>query len=166
MISFPKPVKVKESQLAKAYRQAREHREKMWAKPPIFILKRKLVKKKSKRVKLPSIRKLILKADKLFSLFIRQRDLKCVLCGSTSSLTNGHLVKRGKKQVRWDELNCHCLCMGCNWKDNFDHDVYVLWFIKNYGALPYQDLVEKSRGVFKPSREYLLEIIKRYETKS
>ena len=164
--SFPKPVKKIKDFMAESKRRNDKLREKYLQsiKNGILRPKKKVVKKK--RVKLPTIRKLILHADKLFSLFIRNRDKRCVLCGTTLNLTCGHLIKRGKKAVRWSEINCFCLCSGCNYRDNFDHDIYVAWFIRKYGEENYLYLVERSRGVFKPSREYLNAIIKQYEDKS
>ena len=164
--SFPKPVKKIKDFMAESKRRNDKLREKYLQsiKNGILRPKKKVVKKK--RVKLPTIRKLILHADKNFSVFIRQRDLRCVLCGSTTQLTNGHLIKRGKKSVRWDDKNCNCLCMGCNYKDNFEHDHYVVWWINKYSPLKYEQLVERSKGIFKPSREYLNAIIKQYEDKS
>lgn len=154
VLGFPKPVTIKETNYERALRYQQKARLKSIVK--------KQKKHKKKRVRLPPLRALITKADRYFSLFIRHRDKKCVLCGATDNLTNGHLIKRGKKRVRWDELNCHCLCSRCNYRDNFDHDIYVSWFITQYGALPYQDLVEKSRGTYKPKRDELNEIIRHY----
>lgn len=175
MVAFPKPKTVKLSQYEKAkiYQSKRANKlvneilgSKQLSKDLKYALRMPKVKRKAKkRVKLPSIRKLTLKADKLFSVFIRQRDKECVLCHSKLNLTCGHLIKRGKRSVRWDEINCHCLCMGCNWKDNFDHDVYVAYFIREYGELMYLDLVDRSRGIFKPTREYLQSIIEKYDIK-
>jgi 5-methylcytosine-specific restriction endonuclease McrA len=173
-VMFPKPKTVKLSPVEKAMKAWGKRKtariltkgmkviekELKQAKYPRVVPKVK--RKKVKRVKLPSTRKLIRECDRLFSLFIRQRDKSCVLCGSTTNLTNGHLIKRGKKSVRWDEMNCNCLCMGCNYKDNFDHDVYVQWWILKYGVGAYFNLIERSRGILKPSREFLSNIITKY----
>ena len=127
----------------------------------------KVKRKAKKRVKLPSIRKLVLKADQVFARFIRERDgNKCVLCGSTNNPTCGHLIKRGKKPTRYSEMNCNCLCMGCNYKDNFEHDHYVMWFIKQYGVEKYEMLIELSKEFHKWTREELLEIISMYDNKT
>lgn len=158
-ILFPKPKTIKPTQYEKFKAKMLKDKE---IRAKYLTLRRKKPTLRKKRVKLPSIRSLITKADKLFSVFVRNRDKKCVLCGKAINLTNGHLVKRGKKSVRWDEVNCNCLCMACNYRDNFDHDIYVSWFLREYGEAMYQDLVERSRGVFKPNREYLNGIISKY----
>lgn len=178
MIAFPKPKTVKLSQYEKMLGRAKTKRKEMEEHPlskrwigisgntlKFAPLKPKKATPKQKRVKLPSIPKLIRKSDSIFSKWIRTRDgFRCVLQGPKchGAIQCGHLIKRGKKSVRWSEINCHALCSYHNFLDNMEPQHYVSWFIRNYGALPYQDLVEKSRGVFKPSREYLLSIINKY----
>jgi hypothetical protein len=120
--------------------------------------------KKKKRAILPSLSSLKRKADSLFSKFIINRDKKCVLCNSTYNLTNGHLIKRGNMSTRYDEINCHCLCSKCNfkdWKVRSYHDVYIAWFIKSYGTPFYYNLVNKI-GIKQMKRQDYLEIIKKY----
>jgi len=153
---FPKPVKRVESQLEKVKRYRAKALKKL-----VGARKRP---GKRKRVRLPKLSTLMRKADSLFSQFIRARDKKCVLCGTVKNLTAGHLIKRGKKSVRFDENNVNCLCSGCNYKDNFEHDLYVSWWLREYGTTPYQDLVDRSKVLQKVSREWLNEIIAKYDT--
>ena len=120
-------------------------------------------KSTKKRVKKPSLPKLMKKADKIFSEWIRNRDQHCVLCGTTYQLCNGHLVKRGKHSTRFDEKNCNCLCKRCNFRDEFDHDIYVSWFLKKYGEEEYQDLVKRGHTIKKFNRYELEELIERYK---
>jgi len=121
---------------------------------------------KPKRVKLVPVRKLIKKLDAVFAKYIRARDgNKCVLCGSIKNPQCGHLVKRGKHSTRYDESNCNCICSSCNYKDNFEHDHYVIWWVKNYGLIPYQDLIERSKGLKQWKRYELEELITKYEEK-
>lgn len=154
--SFQKPVKVKETPYERAKRYRLNTLKKL-TKRPTRVVKRK------KRVKLPKLSTLMRKADSLFSQFIRVRDKKCVLCGTVKNLTAGHLIKRGKKSVRFDETNVNCLCSVCNYKDNFEHDIYVAWWLRQYGSTPYQDLVDRSRIMKKVTREWLNQIITKYE---
>lgn len=151
-LGFPKPSTTKETTYEKILRYRENHIEKLKLKK----------KEKKKRKALPSIRSLIRIADRVFSIFIRRRDGRCVLCGSTSNLTCGHLIKRGKKRVRWDERNCNCLCSGCNYRDNFDHDIYVLWWINRYGLEEYKWMVVISKPLYKPTRDELNSIILKY----
>jgi len=167
---FQKPKTVKLTPYEKA--------QKAWGKRKVALLlakgmgvvkkelKRAKKSKRIKRIKLPTIHSLVLKADQKFAAYIRNRDgNKCILCGSTKNPTCGHLIKRGKKATRWDEVNCNCLCSGCNYKDNFEHDHYVLWFLREYGQPMYEDLLERSKCIVKLNREYLTKIIEQYDIK-
>lgn len=116
--------------------------------------------KKKKRTRLPSIGTLKRKADLLFSNFIRNRDKwKCVVCGATENIQNGHLIKRGKMGTRYDEDNCHALCSSCNYRDQYEPQHYTNWFIKNYGAPLYDKLYEKSRKLCQMKRRDFNDLI-------
>ena len=157
MVMFPKVITKKESQ----YERLLRYRKNSVERARRHVKAKKV--RKARRVKLPSIRSLKLKADKLFGAYIRNRDgNKCVLCGSTRNPNCGHLIKRGKLATRWDEINCSCLCSGCNYKDNFEHDHYVLYFLREYGQPMYEDLLERSKRVVKLNRQMLNEIITKY----
>lgn len=132
-------------------------------KKPLKRAYKRKVKPLKKRIKLPSIPSLVKKADIVFAKYIRERDgNRCVLCGSTKNPTCGHLVKRGKKTTRYSEINCHCLCMACNYKDNFEHDHYVVYFLNKYGEGKYKLLIEYSKEFHKWTREELYQIISKY----
>jgi len=144
-------------------------------KPPKLSKYQRLMTKKGRKHKksLPSISSLKKKANLLFSNFIRSRDkYTCVLCkfkGDKTTIDNGHLIKRSSKLFLFSELNCHALCKKCNykdWKDGTYHDVYVAWFIKNYGAFPYADMVERKDSIKQLKRLDYLEIIDKYDQKS
>jgi len=157
-LQFPKPIK--EDKGFKRYGIPVINKRRQAKKLTVAVSK---AGKKKKRAKLPSIKSLKAKADRLFSLYIRKRDKnKCVLCNSHKDIQCGHLIKRGKMATRYDEINCHALCSSCNYKDNFEHDHYVLWFLKSYGALPYQDLVDRSKLLVKANREFFNNIIDKY----
>lgn len=160
MVGYPKPVKIVESKIEKARRYANNRRK------ALLVTTRARKGIKRKRAKLPSIKSLVKKADILFARFIRQRGgNKCVLCGSTNNPTCGHLIKRAKKMTRYSTINCNVLCSGCNYKDNFDHEPYVLWWIEEYGLGAYKLMYEISQQFHKWTREELQEIIRQYETK-
>jgi hypothetical protein len=66
---------------------------------------------------------LIRKLDKVFSLYIRERDTntelkgQCCTCGAWRDLGHadcGHFISRGKHAVRYDEKNCALQCKRCN----------------------------------------------------
>jgi len=150
---FPKPVK-------KPKKTMRDY-----AKNMAKNKRRKAVPAKIKRKRMPSIKSLKNKADLLFSKFIRERDIICVLHNNKckGAVQCGHLIKRGKMITRYDEVNCNALCEYHNYLDNFEHDHYVSWFVREYGALPYLDLVEKSKSIKQMKRQDYLDIISKYE---
>ena len=123
-----------------------------------------MIPKPSKKKKLPPIRKLLKKADTVFSLWIRNRDgNKCVLCGSTQVVQCGHLIKRGKHSTRFDELNCNAQCSRCNFKHNQYPEPYTAWFLTRFGYGAYLQLTEKSKELHKFTRSELEEIIRKYQ---
>lgn len=67
--------------------------------------------------KKPPVKKLRDKADRLWSLLIRQRDGVCQRCGRGREeivLQAAHVISRRYKAIRWDERNGIALCMGCH----------------------------------------------------
>jgi len=78
--------------------------------------------------------------DQIFSTYIRLRDADedgYVLCCNCNrrlhwkEATNGHYVKRRHRSLRWDELNCHSECGGCNMADvNLG---YAKYLVERYG---------------------------------
>ncbi len=53
-------------------------------------------------------------ADEMFSLYIRARDKKCVLCGSTNHLQCSHVFRRVRWMTRWTPQNAYALCSRCH----------------------------------------------------
>lgn len=124
--------------------------------------------------KLRSKKALIAHADRAFSLYIRNRDKRCVLtdigdCASNGAgqLCNGHMIKRGKWTTRFDEMNCNTLCFECNYRDNNYPHHYVNWFLKKYGQDEFDRLYIQSKEVLDKRmsslRNYLQSIIDKYE---
>lgn len=108
-------------------------------------------------------KKLVSKLDKVFSLYIRNRDKKCVTCGKTEGLTNGHLITRAKYSVRWSEVNSNCQCRGCNMLHEYQPERYTNWFLNKYGLKKYQSLILESNKIKKYSDTELEGLIKKYE---
>lgn len=54
--------------------------------------------------------KLIKKLDKAFSKFVRERDKRCLYCGTTKNLQCAHIVPKTCLNLKWDERNCISLC--------------------------------------------------------
>lgn len=72
--------------------------------------------------KLPKIKTLKDKLDKVFSQYIRLSSsedgyCRCFTCGDPhpwKEIDCGHWISRGRLMTRWDENNCRCQCKGCN----------------------------------------------------
>ncbi len=67
--------------------------------------------------------KVVKELDRVFSLYIRQRDanldgfVECFTCGRSNhwkKLQCGHFMSRSRYATRWDEINCQNQCPKCN----------------------------------------------------
>lgn len=113
-------------------------------------------KKKTER------QKAINELDKWFSLFIRARDgYICFTCGASRVIMEahrcvpqaGHLFSRSNYATRWDELNTHCQCSGCNMLHEMKPEKYTMCFLRKYGESAYEKLYIKHNTVFKISTQ-------------
>lgn len=95
---------------------------------------------KTKRKKKTPRQILVAKLDKVFSLYIRARDGRCVLCGKTDSLQCGHVFSRVAYSVRWDERNAYCQCSGCNLWHEYDPYPFYTWWQERYGMAAFHAL--------------------------
>lgn len=60
-------------------------------------------------------KKLIAQADKLWSSIIRNRDGKCIYCGSQNNLAAHHIFTKGRHgNLRWNTDNGVTLCAKCH----------------------------------------------------
>jgi hypothetical protein len=112
---------------------------------------------------------LMKKAIAIHSLYIRERDgYLCFVCGTVgtrSTIDNGHLIPRGKKNVLFDDENCNAQCKGDNKLHNYEPHHYTQKWIAKYGAEKYADLVERSK-ILKQWKSYeLQELIEVYTRK-
>lgn len=76
-----------------------------------------------KRVKTPSLKNSMARLDKVFSDYIRLRDMdefglcQCITCGRRfgwHDMDAGHFIQRDRKRTRWDERNVNAQCKHCN----------------------------------------------------
>lgn len=74
----------------------------------------------------------IRKLDKLVGDIVKLRDGKCVVCGTTESLTSGHLLSRGHYSTRWDLDNCFAQCSSCNLKHEEDTWPFTRYYLTIY----------------------------------
>ena len=88
------------------------------------------------------------KAIKAFNQYIRERDgYRCFICGAPGdrySTDAGHLITAAREATRFDELNTHCSCKGCNIKHEFDYEPYRRAFVEEYGEAVYDELYQRS----------------------
>lgn len=122
------------------------------------------------RIKQPTLKQLMIQADAAFSMYIRERDnWTCVLCGSTKKPQCGHLIRRGKMSVRFDERNCACQCYSCNYRHEWFPEIYTNWFLQNelQSLTRYTELVYLAHDLGKKrfNKEELQTIIDTYKQK-
>ena len=87
------------------------------------------------------------RADKEFSLYIRNRDKICQLCERGKlqvKLDCSHFWSRNRSSTRYNELNCICLCRGCHYR----------WELEKAGE--YMDFMKKRLGQKKYKELYKL----------
>ena len=60
------------------------------------------------------------KLDKLLGVIVKERDGKCIVCGTTQNLTPGHLFSRIAYSTRWDLDNVYAQCLNCNFRHESD----------------------------------------------
>lgn len=104
------------------------------------------------------------KLDKIFSEYIRRRDVnengygECIDCGKPLHFSEGdagHFVGRRHLATRWDERNVHLQDRYCNRFLNGRQYEYGLALDEKYGPGTADELIQKSKEVFKINREWL-----------
>lgn len=123
--------------------------------------------KKIKNIKGQTLSEVKKEFDRVFSIFIRQRDKGiCFTCGDTKwwkYQQNGHYVSRTHMSLRYDEKNCNCQCMGCNVFRHGNMDMYALALIKKYGVGILEELNKKKNTIRKWTVAEMLGEIDRYK---
>ena len=113
------------------------------------------------------LKKLKKQADDIFSLYIRTRDnFTCYTCGKEGNKTNidcGHFISRAKLGTRYDEINCHAQCKGCNIMRKGNLTAYALRLEKDFGQGILQELDKRAtEGLINDSRALYIEVISKY----
>jgi hypothetical protein len=86
---------------------------------------------------------LVKKLDDIWSLYIRKRDKRCVVCGTQNNLTCGHLFSRVSYSTRWDPRNTWGQCSSCNYLHESDPYPFTRWFQRKFGLKAYDELHKK-----------------------
>jgi hypothetical protein len=102
--------------------------------------------------------------DRLTSLIVRARDRYCVLCGTAYELTCSHYYTRGNPELRFDLLNCHAMCKGCNCQHGINTEPYTSWMIRTYGHEALDSLNQRRIETEKLTDEDLKEKVKEYKS--
>lgn len=105
------------------------------------------------------------KAWDTFSKFIRQRDGKCVTCGSTNQLQAGHFWHG---VLDFDEMNINAQCKKCNVWLSGNLAVYSTYLLEKYGLEKFEDLKIRHYQAMKGEKRTELDyekLINRYTRK-
>ena len=102
------------------------------------------------------------KAWATFSIWIRNRDKKCVTCGSTTTPQAGHFWHAC---LDFDEININQQCSGCNKFRSGNLAVYSTYLINKYGIKEFKALEKRHymamKGEYRTEQDYL-NLIKKY----
>ena len=115
-------------------------------------------------VKVASIPKLKKELDRVFSLFIRQRDSNdlgygaCATCDYIApwrEMDCGHYQPRQDMATRWGERNCHLQCKSCNGFRGGEPEKMALYIDVTYGTGTSELLRALARQPFRPTRTWM-----------
>lgn len=108
-------------------------------------------------------------ADKIFSLWIRERDgHKCYTCGkqlNPKESQNGHYISRSYLALRYDERNCHCQGVECNVFKSGNLTVYAIKLMEQYGMDILKELHIFKMGTVANPRAFYNHVIENYGRK-
>ena len=105
------------------------------------------------------------KAWKAFSLYIRDRDKKCVTCGSTKWLQGGHFVVGRHLSILFDERNCHAQCRFCNVIKKGNMVIYYKFMLKKYGQRVIDELLDLDKKIVQLKSSDYQELERYYKEK-
>jgi len=129
---------------------------------------------KYKRAKKTELQKAKDKADKYFSLYVRQRDasdeghVRCCTCGMWhywKYLDCGHFQSRGYGATRYDEKNTGPQCKDCNIGNQGMQYQFGLYLDGKYGPKTAEKITIKSRMFSKRNRYDYEQIAEQYKQK-
>lgn len=107
--------------------------------------------------------------DRIFSIYIRMRDRGvCFTCGDIKHWKyqqNGHFVSRIHLSLRFDEINCHCQCAGCNIFKSGNMDEYSVRLVRKYGKNVLETLNKRKWETVKLDIAWYTDQIEGYNSK-
>lgn len=118
-----------------------------------------------------TVSKLKKKADKVFSIYIRNRDsengfAECITCGvqkPISQMQAGHFVSRRVNSLRFDELNVNAQCYSCNVMNHGEQYKYSKALDLKYGTGAAEELHSRRFETHKFKVDELKQIIEKYK---
>lgn len=103
------------------------------------------------------------KAWTIFSKWVRNRDKRCVTCGSTNSLQAGHFFHG---VLDFDEVNINAQCARCNKWLHGNLAVYSNYLLNKYGEEEFKKLDQRHwlamKGEYRTDEDYQ-NIIHKYD---
>lgn len=114
------------------------------------------------------------KLDKVFSLYIRQRDSNlegfgnCCTCGKRIHYKEGHcghFMSRRSLSTRWDEKNCALQCVSCNIYNQGRQYEFSKYIDNKYGKGTAEKLSAKAAQTTKMLKADYEEQIKNFKEK-
>lgn len=112
-------------------------------------------------------------ADKIFSIYIRNRDCPdgkghCISCGrpiTPETSDCGHYIPRHHLSTRYDERNCNAQCVECNRMKYGNIPGYTKGLMRKYGDYIIDDLISLGKREHKMSQSDFEDIITTYKKK-
>lgn len=105
-------------------------------------------------------------ADKIFSQYVRLRDMRCMRCYSPVELNdkglpvshqNSHYFSRGRENTRFEPLNCDTLCMACHMRwGGDDKEGYRNFKIRQLGEEGFKRLDVQAHTLTRKDRKMAL----------
>ena len=127
----------------------------------------------SLKTKTPTVSKAKKKADITFSRYVREAantklGVECYTCGNyfpVKHIQCGHFVPRSFNITRFNLMNCHPQCVGCNIFKKGDLITYRERLVEEYGEDKVK-ILEQMRHDIKQFKVYeLIEIEQKYKAK-
>lgn len=115
--------------------------------------------------------KLVSRLDTVFSQYVRHRDsvdgmCTCSTCGVVKPIKEmqaGHFMSRRKRSTRWDEMNVHAQCAGCNmWNQGRQYEMSI-YIDQKYGDGTSDKLLQQSNQTYNHTNEELQVLINNYK---
>lgn len=116
-----------------------------------------------------SVKKLMLKLDKLVKDIVFERDGHCVTCPlwkeikpthiPSQIMQPGHYITRGSKSVRWDLRNVYQQCKTCNYLHEYHPEVLANYVLSVLDVSGFEDLIREGNIPMPSIKRWQLEEI-------